>query len=654
MDLHAFVAMPFGTKDGINFDLVYSDLIKPALEAAGLEAFRADGEVKAGDIRKDMFQELLLADLVVVDASIDNPNVWYELGVRHALRERDVVVIACRDGRLPFDIATDRVLRYHRKNGAPDPQQLEADKKLLTQTVTATLRARSDDSYRSSPVYGVMPALKEPDWRSLVVKGATGFWSVYDAWRDKVEVARRRNRAGDILVLAEETPIWIFRNEAHRMAGAALLKLSQFLLALEQYKKAFAFDAKDRDSEQKIGVLLGRLGRHEEAREWVNNIVEKYPDDPESHALMGRVEKEEWLARWRTAGNSPQAFYDQAKAEEALLQAATEPYVKAFSLNTSHFYSGINALALRQAQMHLECEATDAVDIATLAGGVAWACHAALQKSPKDYWARVTQAELRLIADDKDKVLKAYRFAIATADKDWFALDSSRQQLCILRDLGYRPDVVALAIALFDLELARIAPPWQPQRVFLFSGHMIDKADRPEPRFPPGMEPLVTEAIAKKLDALSLSSGDLVITSGACGSDLLFVENCLARGVRVEMCIPFDAPAFLQSSVAFAGEAWQQRFNAATHHPSLKLYVMPEYLGPAPDGANAYARTNRWMLFTALAYGPDKVRFVSLWDGKKGDGAGGTEDMVATVKRYSGEVHILDARILLKQFKETT
>ena len=85
MDLHAFVAMPFGTKDGINFDLVYSDLIKPALEAAGLEAFRADGEVKAGDIRKDMFQELLLADLVVVDASIDNPNVWYELGVRHAL-----------------------------------------------------------------------------------------------------------------------------------------------------------------------------------------------------------------------------------------------------------------------------------------------------------------------------------------------------------------------------------------------------------------------------------------------------------------------------------------------------------------------------------------------------------------------------------------
>jgi hypothetical protein len=124
MQLHAFVAMPFGIKEGINFDLVYADYIKPALEAAGLEAFRADEEINAGNIRKDMFQELLLADLVVVDASIDNPNVWYELGIRHALRERDVVVIACRDSRLPFDIATDRVLRYHRKDGVPDPTTL--------------------------------------------------------------------------------------------------------------------------------------------------------------------------------------------------------------------------------------------------------------------------------------------------------------------------------------------------------------------------------------------------------------------------------------------------------------------------------------------------------------------------------------------------
>jgi hypothetical protein len=61
------------------------------LESAGFDVFRADEELRAGDIRTDMFQELLLADLVVAELSIDNPNVWYELGVRHALRARGVI-----------------------------------------------------------------------------------------------------------------------------------------------------------------------------------------------------------------------------------------------------------------------------------------------------------------------------------------------------------------------------------------------------------------------------------------------------------------------------------------------------------------------------------------------------------------------------------
>ncbi|MDL1893462.1 tetratricopeptide repeat protein, partial [Sphingobacteriales bacterium CHB3] len=88
MSVHVFVAMPFGVKEGIDFNKVYSDLIKPALESAGFDVFRADEEIRGGNIRTDMFQELLLADLVVADLSIDNPNVWYELGVRHALRSR--------------------------------------------------------------------------------------------------------------------------------------------------------------------------------------------------------------------------------------------------------------------------------------------------------------------------------------------------------------------------------------------------------------------------------------------------------------------------------------------------------------------------------------------------------------------------------------
>lgn len=100
--VHAFVVMPFGSKPDaeghlIHFDRVYTDYIRPALVAAGFEVFRADEETSAGEIRKDMFQELLMADPVVADITINNPNVWYELGVRHALRARGVVLIWVED-----------------------------------------------------------------------------------------------------------------------------------------------------------------------------------------------------------------------------------------------------------------------------------------------------------------------------------------------------------------------------------------------------------------------------------------------------------------------------------------------------------------------------------------------------------------------------
>ena len=168
MAYHAFVAMPYGIKGGIDFNTIYENYIRPALESAGFEVFRADEEMRAGDIRTDMFQELLLADLVVADLSIDNPNVWYELGVRHALRSRGVIQIACRREYMPFDLYTDRTLTYHIKEtpsgpAVPDPTQLENDKKKLAQFANETINSWYDR--KVSPVYHLLPYLKEPDWK---------------------------------------------------------------------------------------------------------------------------------------------------------------------------------------------------------------------------------------------------------------------------------------------------------------------------------------------------------------------------------------------------------------------------------------------------------------------------------------------------------
>jgi hypothetical protein len=114
---HAFVAMPFGIKSGadgqpIDFNRVYREFIAPALDSAGLESLRADEGIRAGDIRTDMFQELLVADLVLADLSIDNPNVWYELGVRHALHARGVVIVSGGQTPTAFDLYADRKLLW--------------------------------------------------------------------------------------------------------------------------------------------------------------------------------------------------------------------------------------------------------------------------------------------------------------------------------------------------------------------------------------------------------------------------------------------------------------------------------------------------------------------------------------------------------------
>src|SRR6202521_5053918 len=87
----AFVIMPFGEKKGpdgtaIDFDAVYQAPFAPAITAAGLMPHRADADRRGGSIHLDMFQDLLLAEFVVADLTLDNPNVWYEIGVRPPLR----------------------------------------------------------------------------------------------------------------------------------------------------------------------------------------------------------------------------------------------------------------------------------------------------------------------------------------------------------------------------------------------------------------------------------------------------------------------------------------------------------------------------------------------------------------------------------------
>ena len=113
-----FVLMPFGRKADtagrqIDFDAVYTELIAPSIEAAGLAPLRADEEMTGGIIHKPMYERLILCEYAVADVTTANANVFYELGLRHAVRPASMVLLfAAGSGQLPFDVALLRAIPY--------------------------------------------------------------------------------------------------------------------------------------------------------------------------------------------------------------------------------------------------------------------------------------------------------------------------------------------------------------------------------------------------------------------------------------------------------------------------------------------------------------------------------------------------------------
>jgi tetratricopeptide (TPR) repeat protein len=653
--------MPFGPKPGadgqlIDFNRVFGEYIRPSLEAAGLEVFRADQEQRAGDIRTDMFQELLVADLVIAELTVDNPNVWYELGVRHALRARGVLLVCGGRVTTAFDLYTDRKLRYGLKDGAPDPATLDEDKRKLTEMVKATM-----DSWHGrklSPVYHLMPNLQEPDWKSLRIGDVREFWEEHDAWEDRIDLARKAGRVGDLLVLADEAPVAAFRADAWIKAGVALRQAERFDFALEQLERGLDIEPGHLRGLREKGNCLQRLALAgvvghslDRARAHYRGVLQRYPNDPETWALLGRVDKDAWTAAWRQPGQTQEQMREEAAYEDALLRAAIESYARGYRASPGHYYSGINALTLMHLHRYLTGDARYDREIATMAGAVSFAAECEPDERQL-FWSRATLGDLEVLVGTPNTVKAAYKEAIARNEKDWFALNSSRAQLQLLSELGFRPETVEAGIAAFDRALQKLARPedrWQPRQVFLFSGHMVDAPDRPTPRFPAEKEPIAAQKIAEALDRLGAGADDLALTQGACGGDLLFTEACLRRGVKVHWLQPYREPDFMQKSVIRCGEAWRDRYLGAKAKLAAPSRAAPLELGEPPKHSGEgypYERCNLWLLYTALACGVDKVRFVCLWNGGGGDGPGGTAHMYNEVKRRTGQVTWIDVRTI--------
>ena len=216
--------------------------------------------------------------------------------------------------------------------------------------------------------------------------------------------------------------------------------------------------------------------------------------------------------------------------------------------------------------------------------------------------------------------------------REWFGLDVKQwKEFRQMNQLA----VQSAAVSIDQMEIG------EPRQVFLFSGHMVDAPDRSPARFPPEKEPQAAAAIANVLDELGAGADDVAISSGACGSDLLFAEACLKRNVRVEIYLPLVEEKFLENSVDFAGKQWRDRFFAVKKQVE-SWRIMPQELRPTPAREDPFACVNLWMLDQALAYGTKKVCFICLWDRRAGDGPGGTKHLHDAVIQRGGKAYVLD------------
>ena len=656
--MHAFIVRPFGTKSGINFDRVDKELISPALVQCGFSGGTTVEFIQQGNIRTDMFEQLLIADLVIADISIHNANAFYELGIRHAFRDKRTFLIKSEGDDVPFDLKTDRYMPYD----ANDPG------KSLNDLVHA-LNATWDSQAQDSPVYQLMPGLEPTD--------PTKFLIVPLDFREEVEQAQSGKHFGNLQLLAAEVDGFSWKTMGLRMVGNAQLHLKDWQGAKATWEAVRKYDDMDVQANTLLGTVYQRQGDLVKSDQALDRALQNRDlpniDRAEILALLGRNAKTLWLKDWEREGEGE--AIQKAALISPNLQKSFELYNKGFIEDRNHFYTGLNALAMLTVRTELAMAQPeiweDGFDFegeanlelkklqelrSNLAAGVGLAIEsrrAILEREGRtDMWAEISAADLAFLSSKKpNRVGRAYQAALANAPD--FASDSARNQLLLYQRLCILKENAQAALDKISIGEVKAETRESPPHVILFTGHRIDAQGRKIPRFPPEQEGPARSMIAEAVSAeKQKAQGKLIGLAGcASGGDILFHEVCQELEIPTQIYLAVPKNDYIKNSVADAGPRWVERFHhllGAQHSKTLSdSSELPRWLR-SKKGYNIWQRSNLWMLHNSLVISGNNITLIALWDGGVGDAPGGTEDMVRRAQDRGAKFIHLDARQLLQ------
>jgi tetratricopeptide (TPR) repeat protein len=411
-NLTCFIDMPFGQKTDltsgvtVDFDQIFNEGIRPAVEAAGLECIRGDMESSGGIIHTAMFARLLLSEFVIADLTLENPNVFYELGVRHTARPYTTIPIFATISDLPFDVSLVRAIPYDLEDGRLNVQAKAALTEAIKSRIENVLNGPLSKDSPLFQLFDKFPGIQMSHEVTDVFRDRVEYSEEFKERLEDARMAGSKERARDELKAIE--------SELGNLKAVERGILIDLFLS---YRDAESFDDmialyKKFPSElqnamvarQQYGFALNRNGDKRRAERVLLRVIEDFGDSAETYGLLGRVYKDQYKAS-EVEDASRMGYLDKAIAA----------YVKGFEAEPMDYYPGVNAITLLVEKGGPESQ----TEIDRLLPLVMFAVLRQGGAESSDYWTLATVLELALVRGDRDLANKVLPRLLATDSQAW-------------------------------------------------------------------------------------------------------------------------------------------------------------------------------------------------------------------------------------------
>jgi len=417
-----YVSIPFGIKPDhqgfpIDFDRIYRQVIKPAVEGAGLTCLRADELPTGALIQKSILSAVLGSDVMIADLTTGNANVMYELGIRHMAQRGLTILLTATKSPIPFDINYSKTMMYELEgDGLITDQSAQA----LRQMIGSAIRTGLEHASVDSPLYEFFPDLHVD---------LPGGLASFESRRRLPNKRTKRSRSISGTVSSREEP----RDAVKRVEEEALNTPNAdpvtLINVLKAYRDISAWDdmikladalppaiGNSPEVRQLLALALNRRaksGDQDRAISLMKQLIAETGGDAESFGILGRIYKDRYAL----------------DGQQEDLDTAIMYYSEGFAKQPDDYYPGVNVVTLL---LQRKDEAARQ-ELEAILPKVREAVDNKMKDGLTGYWELATALHLACVAKEWDEAHRLAELAIEQSPSRWM-LESTIRDLVSLQD----------------------------------------------------------------------------------------------------------------------------------------------------------------------------------------------------------------------------